>query len=217
MKRVSVCVFSLCWLLSVFSVYPKRTVEVVSVYCKKEVINEKVFIHRDDLVNSERKEIWSVDGQLVSQNEYEEVILDAEKEVRRQERKIQEERRKKDQAFKDEVMLVLQKKILRLTVENIDEQLKKFDSHNLENFLAYKEDTISQELFENLKEELLPEAKRLLYKKDEDYNWADMNLMVAKVENLDEKLESLFQDTVRNAIKQCDDTKVLKDLLELVS
>lgn len=194
-----------------------RRVDVVSIYCKKEVVNGKVFIHRDDLINSERKEVWSVDGKLVSQNDFQEAILDAEKAVRREERRAQEERRKKTQAFKDEMALVLYKKILRLNVDKIDAMLKKFDAHNLENFLAYKEDTFSKELFESLKSELLPEAKRLMYKRDDDFNLSDMHVIVAKVDNLDEKLEYLFQDTVRNAIKQCDDTKVLKDLLELVS
>jgi len=217
MSRISVFFLILNCFCFFSYVFPKRTVELVSIYCKKEVINGQVFIHRDDLVNNEKKEIWSINGQLVTQDKYQEAILDAEREVRKQERRLQEERRKKAQLFKNEMSLVLHKKILRLTVEKIDGVLKKFDTHNLTNFLAHKEDLISEELFENIKEDLLPEAKRLIYKKDQECNWSDMNLMLAKVGDLDEKLELFYQDTVRNAIKQCDDTKVLKGLLELVS
>jgi len=217
MNRFSVIFLFLFAFCEFSTICPHRVVEIVSIYCKKEVINGKVFIYRDDMVNSEKKEIWSIDGQLVKKDEYEEAILDAEREVRRQERQQEEEQRKKAQLFKGEMTLVLQKKILRLTVDKIDELLKKFDTHNLKDFLAYKKQTISKELFDDLKGELLPEAKRLVYKKDEEYSWDDMNLMLAKVENLDEKLDLFYQDTVRNAIQQCDDTRVLKDLLELVS
>jgi len=211
--------FLILFLFFVSFVYSQaRRVEVVSVYCKKEVLDGKVFIHREDIVNNEKKEVWSVDGKMVGYEEYEEVVLDAEKEVRRKERRVQEEQRKRAQEFKCEALITLNKKILRLTVENLDKTFKKFDSHNLANFLDFRSSTVpSLDVFSELKEKIIPEAKKLIYTPDEESNWVHLNSMVAKLDTVPSCVEGLFYDTVRNAIKQCDDTKTLKELLEIVS
>jgi len=195
-----------------------RRVEVVSVYCKKEVLDGKVFIHREDIVNAEKKDIWSIDGQQVSYGDYEDAVLNAEKEIRRKERRAQEEQRKRSQEFKNEALVTLNKKILRLTVDRLDHTLKKFDTHSLVHFLDFKNNTISSlEKFNELQEKILPEAKKLIYTPSEESDWIQLSGMVAKLDHIPSLVENLFYDTVRNAIKQCDDTKTLKELLEIVS
>jgi len=213
-------------LFSYFSMYASdyalRRVEVLSVYCKKEIIDQTIFIHREDIVNSEHKEIWSIDGKQVSSDEYEEFILDAQKELIRRERRQQEENRKRAQEFKNEAILALNKKILRLSVKKIEDILKKFDNHNLQHFF-YFDDNFSSNSFDDLKNNIIPEAKKLMYSfgssnnNDSDSSWDIIHAMVVKIDGLDNKLESFYQDTIKNAIEKCDDTKILKELLELVS
>ena len=214
MKRL----FLLCLFLVSFICIEARRVEVVSVYCKKEVINGKVFIHREDIVNSEKKGSWSIDGAAVTVDAYEEAILDAEKEERRAERRALEMQRERAQQFKHEALITLNKKILRLTVEKLDVAFEKFNRHDLVNFLDFRSHTIpSSEFFYELKDRVIPEAKKMLTVSNEESDWGQLNLMVTKLDAMPISIESLFYDTVRNAIKQCDDTRLLKELLEIVS
>jgi len=195
-----------------------KKIELVSIYCKKEIIDEKTFIHREDIVNNEKKELWSIDGNNVEFAEYEQAILEAEKNIRKKERQAEETRRKEAQEFKNEAIFALNKKILRLKIETAENILKKFNNHNLSNFLNLDKNKIfSKKEFERLQNTFLPECKKFVYTADKNTDLLELSDMIAKIDTIPDKLNSLFYDTVRNAIGQCDDTKVLKELLEVVS
>jgi len=192
-------------------------VEELCVYYKKETLDGKTFVFREDIANGVKKQVWSIDGQSVAYDEYEEAILDAEREVRKQERRAQAERREERQKGRLVARIELHKKVLRLMIDQIENSLKKFDDHRLVPFLAFNESVgFSQEEFESIEQELLKEAKRVLFTDGQEGDTSPFVTMINRLDGLSERLHGLFQKTVDNAIKLCDDTRMLKSLLEVV-
>lgn len=194
-----------------------REVEELAVYYKKEVINGRVFVYREDVANGVKKEICTVDGAPVAFSEYEEAILEAEKEVRRHERQAELERRSALQKERLATSLQLHKKLLRLEIDRVEAALNRLDDHRIISFLVFDDATFSKEDFEGLSDGLLKNAKGLLWRVDEEQDLASLNTMISSLDGLSDRLDELFQVTVNNAIKLCDDTRVLKELLSLLS
>ena len=195
-----------------------RDVEELSVYYKKEILDGKTFAYREDLANGVKKQVWSIDGKPVEFEEYEEVILDAEKEIRRRERRARDERRRAAQDSRLQAVVELHKKLLRLLVEDVEAALAKFDDHRLMPFLVFDKDSLlSHKEFETIEGELLQEAKKVLYEEVQDGDKTSLAATIQKLDGLPERLQELFQKTVDNAIKRCDDTKMLKELLGVLS
>lgn len=207
-----------CFVGCVVVAAPAREIEELAVYYKKEVLGGKAFVYREDVANGVKKEAWTVDGKPVDSQEYEEALLDAEKEVRREERRVAEEYRKRHQQARLSSSFQLQKKLLRLQIEQVEVVLKRFDHHRLTPFLSFdKEKTLSQEDFEHIDQALLDQAKKLLYTADQEIDLPTLATMIEKFDMLPTRLQDLFHATVNNAIKRCDDTKVLKELLGVLS
>lgn len=195
-----------------------RDVEELSVYYKKEILEGKTFVYREDLANGTKKQVWTIDGKPVEFEEYEEAILDAEKEIRRRERKERDERRRAMQDRRLLAVVVLHKKLLRLLIDDVQVALARFDDHRLAPFLVFdKNSAFSQKEFEAIESELLEYAKKVLYEEVQDGDKAALADAIQKLDGLPERLQELFQKTVDNAIKTCDDTKMLKELLGVLS
>lgn len=192
-----------------------RDVEELSVYYKKEVVDDLVFVYREDVANGVRKQVWSIDGKSVDYEQFEDALLEAEKSARRVERRKKMERRKKNQENLSIAATELYKKLLRLFIVEIEDMLQKFDDHRLVPFLTFNQ-LFSKQEFESIEKELLPEAKSILYS-DDSKDIGALSEMVAKLESLPERLDDFFHITVNEAIKLCDDTRMLKDLLGVIS
>lgn len=207
-----------CFVGCAITALPAREIEELAVYYKKEVIGGMSFVYREDIANGVKKEAWTVDGKPVESQDYEESLLDAEKEVRRQERRVADGRRKRHQEMRLSSSFQLQKKLLRLQIEQVEVVLKSFDDHRLTPFLSFdKEKTLSQKEFESLDQTVLDQAKKLLYTADKEVDLPALAAMIEKFDMLPTRLQDLFHVTVNNAIKRCDDTKVLKELLGVLS
>lgn len=193
-----------------------REVEELSVYYKKEILDGKTFVYREDIANGVKKQVWTIDGVQVSQEDFEETLLETEKEVRRKERRQQMVRREALQQERSVAVIALHKKLLRLLIEQVQAELKKFEDHRLGPFLLFDE-SFSREQFEAIEQELLQNAKQVLYNAGDDGDVSQLAVMIEKLDGLATRLHNLFQTTVNRAIKQCDDTRMLKDLLAIVS
>ena len=169
------------------------------------------------MANGVKKEAWTINGQPVEADEYEEALLDEQKEVLRQKWRAEEQERQSRQEARGTMALDLHKKLLRLLIEQVESQLKKFDDHRLTPFVLFNETTFTQESFESIDQVLLQDAKRLLYNAQIGIDMNEFKGMINKLEELPTRLRALFHATVNNAIKRCDDTKILKGLLGVLS
>jgi len=63
----------------------------------------------------------------------------------------------------------------------------------------------------------MPEVKGFLKRVREDvFEVEELDKILAKAASYPDKLQSFFQNAVKNAINSCDDTKLLKDLLDTI-
>jgi len=191
-----------------------RCIETIDVHYIKEEINDSTFEHRQDIVNGACKETWLVDAKKVTAEHYEEAILNAEKEVRRQERRARLEHYVKEQELRAQSQFALNKKILHELINDIEQRLSLLQEYDLEPFITFNND-FSKDTFDALSLHLLPEAKRLVGAHNRDIELMNIKDAIDKLEVLPPKLSTLFYKALDYATKVCSDTKKLKRLLEL--
>jgi hypothetical protein len=192
-----------------------REVEELSVYYKKETISGTEFVYREDVASGTRKETWSVNGKVVAVYEYEEAFLEAEKELRREELRAEQERRRERQNAQLTVTADLYKKVVRIHIDRVEYVLNRCRDQRLEPFLQFgMNGALTTVEFDEIMDTIAA-AKKLLDTRGDDLI-ESLKAIEVKLEPLPDKLEKLIQLSVDHAVKYCDDTKVLKELLGLV-
>lgn len=174
-------------------------VETVMVYCVKEVIDGSTFIFREDVVNGVTKKIWTIDGKEVNQDDYTDEIVAAEMSVRRQERERAEQLRLQEQ---EEKMAWRKKAYIKMILahkEQIAELLSKCEDAHIKPYIS--------------DQDLLLKADRLMHASYQELDWYQLQDMYNALDALPHQLQELLQMATNKAIQQCDDTKVLKELL----
>src|SRR5207247_1430051 len=117
----------------------------------------------------------------------------------------------------EQALVAGHKKILALSLQSIDREIAKLNMEKFEPFLLFDESSFaSRELFEQCLDELLPKARQVLQKGDR-VTIVELNSAIEQLTNIPQKIQNLFQRTVTCAINTCNDTKLLKELLDLVS
>lgn len=196
----------------------KHEVEIVSLFYKKEVINGHAFVHREDVVNGMSKKSLEIDGCPVDVQKYEDTILEAEKEVRRVERRQLEERRVRERAMRLESQINLSKKIVQVKIVEAEQWLTKLQDTRLKPFLVFDALTYaSREEFDRVALELIPEAREVVMRTHQEISFDAIKSIGDNLEDTPQRLCDLFYASVDAAIKSCNDTKLLKELLDIVS
>ncbi|MBN1549506.1 hypothetical protein JW872_02495 [Candidatus Babeliales bacterium] len=190
----------------------------------EEKVNNAIFAHRVDIIDGVAQDRWLINGQKVSAEEYEEALLDSEKEERREERRRvealkrrEEEAEAQHQVFIHDARKDIARKRLELVIKNVESELLKVKEPKLEPYLVFDRQTVaSADLFNQLQIDSLPEAKRLIAL-GHDVQEEDLSRTADQLEAFGPRLRDMFRLTVKQAINQCDDTRLLKELLEIVS
>lgn len=190
----------------------------------EEKVNNAIFAHRVDIIDGVAQDRWLVNGQKVGVDEYEEALLDAEKEERRTERRRVEDLKRREeeaeaqhQAFVHDARKDIARKRLELVVKNVESELFKLKEPKLEPYLAFDRHAVaSPDQFNQLQIDIIPEAKRLIAL-GHDAQEEDLSMAADQLETFGPRLRDMFRLTVKQAINQCDDTRLLKELLEIVS
>lgn len=189
-----------------------RTVLVSSV---EEKLAGKLFSHRIDVIDGVKKEQWTINGKRVDQSTYERDILAAELEESTAKRAEDYAQRVKMVEFQDQARSSVLKKLLHEAVQDVEQRLAKFKKYEIMPYLAYKTETVSNEVeFTNIGTYGVTPARNLLFSAF-DAGLARDSL--EKLEGYSVKLTTLFEDSVHRAINQCDDPKKLKKWLEMLS
>ena len=194
----------------------REIVKSITVSVIEEKANNTLFTHRIDIIDGHRKEIWAVEGKTVSFQDYEDAILNAEREERRQERLKEYERQREKEEFALEVQRNCLKKLLRLEKEKVESLLHKLSDQRLEQYFAFHEKTFPcLEVFEHISLELLPKVEQMIF--DDQIGFEELRTMVLTLEKYPSSLQKFYNETITRAQEQSDDTRFLKDLLALVS
>jgi hypothetical protein len=189
----------------------------------QEVSNGEAFASRSDITNGAVKEQWSVNNKVVSAEAYTLAREEAFKQEMANERKREEERKQQDiaaelkkQEFNRLARLDVVKKEISVTIKHIEAGLVKIKNKMLEPYLFFEQGSFAtSDQLKSIELELLPRAKDLiaLSQTTED----ELQVMLHNLTFIPDRLDTLFQSTVKHAINVCDDTKLLKELLEVVN
>lgn len=213
MKKVLVIVFVVLFI----SVCNSKIVEKsLSVTVLEESINGMRFAHRSDIIDGNIKDIWAVNGHSVSYDDYLEALLDAEREEMRTLRNFQNEKRRHEAEFKCEAQKNTFKKLIRIKIQEIFDELAKVKEPLLEHYLLFDVQTIASS--EDLQKIsiLVNEAEKKC-KEGKESSCSVLKECLSSLEEIPGRLHKLYQDSISHAIKTCNDTRSLKDLLSLIS
>lgn len=187
-----------------------------AIYAIEELVDGNRFVYRSDLVDGKLTELWAVNGQKVTTQEYEEAILKAEREEIKKAREREIQKRKAEQEFKVAAQYSLVKKILDALLNEIEKMVVRIKNPLLNPYIYYSEHTIGSPTDFIQLEQDVQKAKLLLLGQTVD-QIASCQDAFNQLESYPEKLNNLYQDSVNYAIKTCDNTRTLKDLLAFVS
>jgi hypothetical protein len=186
-------------------------------YTKKEQLNKHLFVYQEESINGVTTKSWFIDGKPVEQEAYLDAILEAEKEERRVERLAQDQQREKENQLKTESFVAGARRMLSLKVEQIDVILRRIEQYHLEPYLVFDATTFATRAdYEQVTKELIPDIKKVLHLSAHECAPEELALLRDRLEHLPAKLQELLYATTQQAIAQCTDTRLLKELLELV-
>lgn len=203
-------------LLSLISVYAEaKIVRVVTAHFKEEKINGYTFMYRLDVVDGRKKEQWAINGQSIAQADYDTKILEAEMEERRKEREQEYQKQIRLAELRSDMANQAVKKLLVSTLQEIEQGLAQIDRYELNPYLVYGRNSFADELdFSTLKDQTVPEIRQLL---TEEFDSNQAKEKLHSIQWYPQRLASLFEATVQNAISSCDDPKKLKNWLHMLS
>ncbi len=206
-----------CVSLLLISICKSRFIEKsLSVTVLEESVNDMRFAHRTDIIDGKIQDIWAINGHAVPYDEYLDTILDAEREERRALRKLENEKRRQEAEFKISAQSNAIKKIIRIKINEIMHELAKVKEPLLAGYLKFDTSTFATQEDLDTVSEIVENAKKKC-QEGQELSYSILNESLASLEGLPEKLHKLYQDSVNYAIKTCDDTRYLKDLLSLIS
>lgn len=205
------------WLLVFITVQPlfsKKIIQSQVVATTKELVDGRQFVHTYQIIDGVKRQAWAIDGQSVDKAAYEDAILEAEKAERRLEREVayvaQEEELLAEQRLQQGVM----KKLLRLATANLKQQLARLEEYKLQPYIVFDEDSLTQEQFESA-QQVLARAQLLL--QDSEPALSEMQATLDRLEWYGKRMKKLMRDSIEQAVAQCDDTALLKKLLEFTA
>ena len=204
------------------TVFSYKINKVVSVYYCEEEVEGKIFVHQVQIQNGNTKEVWIVNGSSVTEYEFNKEFSQARAQEILNERRESEEIRICKQKEIHTIRTNVQKQELRLKIKDAIEQVKqsisKLKDNNLQDYYKFSESTInSNDEFDKLCIDDICDAQEIVDKSIDE-------LDIEEIQNISScfipyvyKTQKFFLDTVNNAINNCNDTKALKNYLNLLS
>ena len=206
----------LCFLLLISSQIAGKTV------CHKMVMETEEKIHGITFKHilesgATIKEIYLINAASVAKDEYILRLEQAEKEERELCRKIEDDRMHARARFMSDSQLQIYQKLLSRNFMEIKQWLAKLDMPVVSNYYLFSADTIaSKGAFESFKNDVFLKAQALLEEYNEQQDIVALQKLIEQYDQMPYRLERFFQKSVQQAIKHCDDTKILKELLSLL-
>lgn len=188
------------------------------IFFKEENINGINFKHKFEIDNGIKKESFSINNLVVDQLEYEEAILEAEKEERRVERQKDDQIRQNfaNIYYKTEIKLLQNE--LNFKLKELQNAFEKLNDKKLEPYLIFSKDGIeNKEEFKDISSNFILKVKDFVIKQDKNKDLKKIQEYNNKVIEYTQKINNTFLSTINNAIDRSDDTQLLKELLSLVS
>lgn len=184
---------------------------------KEETINNSSFKHILTIKNGQRNETLMVNQHPVSVDDYEEALLEAEKEESKITRRaLQAERlRVYETQYKGQAKIA--QKELKDSLELLKQELERLSDTHIQPFISFSKELISSpEELDALHETIIPQAEKLIQEYPTTTNIKELQEKQQQLQELRTKIHDLFISAVNKGIDTADDTKLLKELLALL-
>lgn len=180
-------------------------------------IGDDHFLHRIELDNGKRSQEWRINGSPVSAQDYEETLLEAEKEERRKELRRKEKRMQQDITLHDCARADIVKKLLSRSISEVRTHIDRLHEYGLHEYYHFSPHTVlSQGELDELFLEQLPYVESLVSAASGCSSY-ELSHALERLEQWPDRLQQFFNDTLKDAVQRCDDTQRLKRLLDLLS
>jgi len=216
-KRMRCIKFSIIF-LSYYSCYVQAApLHEERLYKREEKFSEGVFLYKESVINGLKKEQWLIDNKPVDQDYFDKQRLAAQQ----QELAEQQERERAAQvaleAKKNQLQMKAYKKIFGASYATVEALLEKLQKYKLAPFAQFCPKTFaSAQDLEQFSKIIMPELGKLLTKESGVIELHEFATITNRLQMYEERLQQFFIDTVENAINRCDDTKLLKKLIEVI-
>lgn len=211
--------FNVLAILTWFSLSYGRVIQKdMLVYFKQELVDGRIFKHRMDLDGVKKREQFMVDDKSVTQNEFDQLISEAEKNEILEKRSLERQQKHNELLNRQKLQIKLLVQDLKKALENMQRQLKPLLDDRLEKYLAFSGSTIANmEELSKVISELLPKGKKVIAQPISDQDLTQLEDLKTNVHNKTNMLKQLFNNTLEKVIEEADDTQLLKELLVLIS
>lgn len=188
----------------------------ISIDYIEEMVDDRLFTYRCDAVDGVLKEMWTVEGKKVDKIEYDSQVLQAEMAERSRIRAQEYEMRLERMEFKKAASRGIYRKLLLDVVGQLEALLEKFNQYNLLPHVVEGKNTFrSLDEFQSLQAELVPHLRTIVVDREADLS--KMQKSYEDAHGLPEKLQRCLYETIQHVIGTVDDTRQLKELLNLIS
>lgn len=203
-------------LLSLMSVSIEgKAVRIVAAHLAEEKINGHTFIYRLDVVDGRKKEQWGIDGRSVARVDYDRRILEEELEESRREREQEYQKQIRFAELRSNMASQAVKKLLASALQEIEQGLAQFNRYELNPYLVYSPASFADEVdLATFRDQTVGEVRQVLV---EDFDPEQAKEKLNLIQGYPQRIASLFEATVQNAINHCDDPKKLKNWLQMLS
>lgn len=183
----------------------------------EEATNGTLFKHLTEVDNGIKKESFFVNGKTVSGHDYEEALATAQKEEHKKERQKHQEERIKSYETQYKGRVKIAQADLKQAISSLENELSSLADERIKPFMLYTSDTLnSPDHITSIKEKTLPEAVKLVHISPDASDIKKINDLAAEVRTLIPRVRETFIAAVNNGINKADDTKLLKELLNLL-
>lgn len=195
-----------------------RYLHHMSVFKQTELINGVTFSHSMTSDQGATKEEYYIDGMPVQKEEFYKELEMAQMGDLRKEREKTDKKNKSRIDVVDEAQLAIVKKLLLKKLDEVKQSIEMLHHDHLKQYYVYDKASIeSLQRLLDMKQFVMhtapAEIKELVEKRDVK----GLQQMLDSMESWPDRLDLFFKNSVQNAVKNCDDTAVLKDLLTLLS
>lgn len=191
-------------------------VHETSMYSTTKLINGKEFEHVRSNDNGKVNEKFSINGVPVEEDDYKKSLESAYLADIKNTQQATDRKHHERESFRDEVNAALLEKVIKQSMSEARGLLVDLNNPSLKPYLAFDVKGISSQsqLVEIGK--FLDVLNKELSSRVASHHLAGLQEIVKKLEQLNQQLESCLKNSVQQAITQCDDTVVLKELLKMI-
>lgn len=203
--------------LSLVTVTTVGAREIVKDYMQSDFevrVNNRLFSRQIEVINGVRAERYQVDDKPVSADIFEDQLVSAESAERRLELKHENEMIGNREREEQLTRIAATKKLLKQLVDRLRRDLSLLEKFTLERYFVFSPETLTREEYEQVVTQLIPASLKAIAAGDA---LGTSDQLYQDLEAYERRVNAFVFATIRQAIDRCDDPKLLKELLAVVS